>query len=465
MKGESGSEVAERIHGASLDLLDDPGVRIEHDEIAALLLSRGASPGQDSGVVRVPPEMIEEALAQCPRTVELTNRRGDPRVLSADGESSIWSTPGMYWDHRGEHRPFTSADMAAFARLLDRLETVDVVFGVSLDDVPPPARDVIGLKTIARNTSKHVRALCFSPDGAEVMAEMRAVVGDHPWFSVGFTAHGPLRWTRLALEIFRRTAGRGIPATVNGEPMAGVSGPVTLSGSAAVGNAEILAGIVINQLLEPGRPLIYNLGLAHVMDMRTAIAVTGGPENALFAQLSALMGRRYGLPSGSWVSTESMTCDAQAALEKMFGFASHLHEGVGAVWGVGQLESELTLSPAMAVIDDEMVRYVRRYERGVRADDDSLAVDVSRQVGVAGSFLDHEHTFAHFRSELFSPNVLFRQTRERWTEAGAKDLTERAEDRADELMAEAPDSGLTDDQAGELDRLADRFLARVAAES
>ena len=81
---------------------------------------------------------------------------------------------------------------------------------------------------------------------------------------------------------------------------------MTLAGSAAVGNAEILAGIVVNQVLEPGRPLIYNLGLAHVFDMRTSIAVTGGPENALLAQASAAMGRFYGLPSCSWMCTEAM---------------------------------------------------------------------------------------------------------------------------------------------------------------
>ena len=117
-----------------------------------------------------------------------------------------------------------------------------------------------------------------------MMAEMKKVIGDYPWFSVGFTAHGPLRWTNLALEIFKRSAGHGIPTTINGEPMAGVSGPVTLAGSAAVGTAEILAGLVINQILEPGRPCVFNLGLAHTFDMRTSIAVTGGPENHLFAQ-------------------------------------------------------------------------------------------------------------------------------------------------------------------------------------
>src|SRR5512136_2444780 len=274
--------------------------------------------------------------------------------------------------------------MADLARLLDQLDNVQAIFGLAMEDVPPPARDVMGLKIIAENSSKHIRVLCFSPEGAAALVEMKRVVGQHAWFSIGFTAHGPLRWTRLALEIFRRTAGAGIPVTVNGEPMAGVSGPVTLAGTAAVGNAEILAGLVINQLLEPGRPCIYNLGLAHVFDMRTAIAVTGAPENALLAQISAVMGRFYNLPSASWVSTESMCPDSQAALEKMFGFYTHMAGGVTNIWGVGQLESELTISTAQAVIDNEMISVARRFEQGVRFNDASLAVDVIRAVGNAG---------------------------------------------------------------------------------
>ena len=67
--------------------------------------------------------------------------------------------------------------------------------------------------------------------GAEALKSLRAIVGDYSWFSIGFTAHGPLRWTRLALDIFKNTAGAGIPATVNGEPMAGTSAPITLAGA------------------------------------------------------------------------------------------------------------------------------------------------------------------------------------------------------------------------------------------
>lgn len=363
----------------------------------------------------------------------------------------------------GRHRTFCSGDMADIARLMEHLPNVHSVFGMAMEDVPPAARDIVGLNLIAQNCSKHIRVLCFSPAGAKMMTEIKPVIGDHPWFSIGFTAHGPLRWTHLALEIFRLTAGHGIPTSINGEPMAGVSGPVTLAGAGAVGNAEILAGIVINQVLEPGRPCLYNLGLAHVLDMRTAIAVTGGPENALFAKMAGEMGRFYDLPSASWVSTESMCPDSQAALEKMLGWQTHAAAGVTCIWGVGQLESEMTISPAQAVIDNEMISFARRFNRGYEVNDASLAVDVTRQVGVAGSFLDHDHTLEHFREEFFQPEVLWRRRRQDWAESGGKRLDERAEDVATKLMSRPAETGMSQEQAKTLNELAEGFARRMGA--
>jgi len=450
-------EDAERIHEASLGLLADPGVRIEHDRVYERLLKAGAKPGADAHVVRFPRDLVMECVGRAPAEVHFADRRSQGYTIGGQNTTRVWSVPGMNILRHGEHRPFTSTDMADVARLLDRLENVDAVFGLSLDDVPPRARDVVGLRVIAQNTTKHVRVLCFTPEGADALCEMKRVA-DGAWFSVGFTAHGPLRWTNLALEIFARTAGHGIPATVNGEPTAGASGPVTLAGSAAVGNAEILAGIVVNQILEPGRPCIYNLGLAHFLDMKTAIAVTGAPENHLLAQISAVMGRFYDLPSCSWVSTESMCVDAQAAMEKTFGFQAQMSAGVSLIWGVGQLESELTFSPAQAVIDNEIVSYCRRYDRGVETSDETLALDVVREVGIGGSFLEAEHTLEHFREELWEPTILFRNRREKWD---GQPLDAAAEGRADELITAPRKPCLTGDQEKVLLDIERRFMTRL----
>lgn len=444
----------ERVHETSMRLLADPGVRLEHDGVRELLGGAGAKPGADAQTVRLSEPLVREALARAPSEVVLADRRDGGYAIAPEGRPSrLWSTPGMNLHRRGVTRRFTRDDMAAYARLLDRLPLVEGVFGMSLADAPPGAADVIGLQIMAANTTKHIRVLCASPDSADIMCRMRPVLGDRPWFSVGFTAHGPLRWTHLALEIFARTAGHGIPTTINGEPMAGASGPVTLAGAAAVGNAEILAGLVVNQLLEPGRPCIYNLGLAHVMDMRTGEAVTGGPENHLLAEVSAAMGRYYRLPSCSWVSTEAMQPDAQAALEKSLGWKTHLDAGVSLVWGMGQLESELTVSPAMAVIDHEIIGYVERLRKGVTVTDDALAEDVTREVGVAGEFLSHQHTFDHFRSELFDPQLLWRGKREAWEARGGPDLAARAEEHADRLVQPLDEAILSEDERDELARL------------
>ena len=110
------------------------------------------------------------------------------------------------------------------------------------------------------------------------------------------------------------------------------------------------------------------------------------------------------------------------------------------------------------MIDDEIIAYVKRYLQGVMVNDETLAVDLIRQVGISGSFLDSAHTADHFRTELFMPKLLFRQPREEWESQASRDLAQRAEERAQALMQNTVDPRLTDHQLKELNALADRFL-------
>jgi trimethylamine--corrinoid protein Co-methyltransferase len=328
---------------------------------------------------------------------------------------------------------------------VDALPNTDAIVGTSTEETPPADRDFVGFRIMAQNTRKHLRALSFSPRGGEAMLEMARVLGaaadrpPAPLFSMGFTAHGPLRWTALALGVFRSTAGHGVPVTINGEPMAGASAPITLAGTAAVGTAEILAGIVVNQLLEAGRPCLFNLGFAHAMDMRQGFAITGGPENVLLAVTGAQLARLYGLPSVSWMCTDSLDYDAQNALEKMLAAVTHVQAGVSTIWGIGQVESEKTISPVQAVIDDEIAGMVRHTVRGFPVEEDSLAVEEVRRAGICGSFLDSEHTFTHFRDVLFMPRLLVRAQRMSAPEGST--LRERAEARVEEILAGGKDGG------------------------
>ena len=452
-----------KIDGAARGLLEDPGIMLEDEQIYSTVIKAGAKPGAKPLVARMPSGMIDECLARCPREVRFADRRGGVQTVSPDSPSRFWTGAALFYLDKEGFRSIRQQDLADFARVIDALDQVDAIVGTSTEETPPAQRDFVGFHIMARNTSKHLRALSFSPRGGQAMIEMARVLAggrslaEAPLFSMGFTAHGPLRWTSLALGVYRMTAGHGIPVTINGEPMAGASAPVTLAGAAAVGTAEILAGIAVNQLLEPGRPCLFNLGFAHVMDMRQGFAVTGGPENVLLAVAGAQLARRYGLPSVSWMCTDSLHYDAQNALEKMMAALTHTQARVSTIWGVGQAESEKTISPVQAVIDDEIIAAVRRYLRGFSTDEESLAVEEIRRVGICGSFLDTDHTFSHFREEVFLPEQLVRVQR---MSAGDKaDLVSRAEDRVDEILAAAAEPILDEKTERELLAIEKRYAA------
>jgi trimethylamine--corrinoid protein Co-methyltransferase len=450
-----------KIDAAARALLEDPGIMLEDEEIYAQTLRAGARPGANPLVARLPSALVDDCLARAPRKVRFADRRGGVQEAGAGSAPRFWTGAALFYLDRGGFRSIRRQDLADFSRIIDTLEQVDVIVGTSTEETPPGARDFVGFRIMAQNTSKHLRALSFSPRGGEAMIEMARVLAggrtlkQAPLFSMGFTAHGPLRWTGLALGVYRMTAGHGIPVTVNGEPMAGASAPVTLAGAAAVGTAEILAGIVVNQLLEPGRPCLFNLGFAHVMDMRQGFAVTGGPENALLAAAGAQLARHYGLPSVSWMCTDSLHYDAQNALEKMLAAVTHAQAGVDTIWGVGQVESEKSISPVQAVIDNEIIAAVRRYLRGFSIDEESLAVEEVRRVGICGSFLDTDHTFAHFRREVFLPELLVRVQR---MSAGQRaDLVSRAEQRVEAILSGPREPVLEEEAERELLAIEKRY--------
>ena len=237
--------------------------------------------------------------------------------------------------------------------------------------------------------------------------------------------------------------------------MAGASSPVTLAGTAVVGTAEILSGIIINQILEPGRPCFFNLGFAHVMDMRSAFPVTGGPENALLAVAGAELARYYRLPSVSWMCSDSLLYDGQNALEKMLGALTHAQARVSVVWGVGSTESEKTISPVQAVIDNEIIGMVKKYLSGFRVDDQSLALHEIRRIGITGEFLSSDHTLAHFRGAFFEPKILVRAQRSSACEK--EEMVRRAEKMVERFLSSDKEPILEEQTQRELMKIEKKY--------
>ncbi len=459
-------EGCERIHAGALEVLRDVGVRVDDPEIVSLLQEAGASVTGEN-VVRIPESLVEWTIEKAPKTVRMADRAGHLWELRAGGPTMVLTGNALYITRGRVRSDLKTADLAELARVVDACDNIHGMVGTAVVDYPAYSRDFVGFRIMARHTAKHLRPCVYTPKGGRLVVEMAQVLlgstplREQPIVSTGFSILSPLHWSALALGVFKETAGFDVPATINSEPLGGATAPVTLAGCLVIGDADVLSGLVINQLLEPGRPCIYNIGFAHVIDMASAIALTGAPENGLLQAAGADLAQFHGLPSASWMSTESMVADSQAALEKMITGLAHAESGVNYIWGAGNLESTLAMSPEALVMDDEIAGYFLRFQRGIPVDEESLALDLIKEVGAAGDFLTTEHTLRHYKSQLSHAKLAVRNRRAAWEARGAKVFEEAVQDRVQEILTAEPKSYLDAAQEAELGRLQEHGLATL----
>jgi trimethylamine--corrinoid protein Co-methyltransferase len=225
-----------------------------------------------------------------------------------------------------------------------------------------------------------------------------------------------------------------------------------LAGAVALGNAEMLSGLVMHQLRNPGAPFLYGHGVHH-LDMKTMISVYGAPEFQLARVMAGEMGQFYSLPVWGYTGhSDSNAADGQAAADAQFSALVALMAKTNLNHDVGYLEAGLTNSPEMMVLTNEIISMTRRFVDGVRLDDEALALDVIHEVGPGGEFLSHDHTMAHWR-EFWMPQIFDRQRLDAWEESGSKDVNGRAREAAIALMDNHKVESLPDSVDAEIERI------------
>ncbi len=458
----------DRINDLSLRLLEEVGLRIDHEEISARLLDAGCRK-LVSGHIAFPRGLVADYLARAPHSVRLAaHGNGETVDVCSDGPTVFWTGNALNLVVGREAHAIREDDFIALTRVADALHSVHAAVGPANHDLPAQYRDFVACRMMAEHTGKHLRPCIYTPRGGRAICEMGEVLAsprplrDWPVISFGYTAVSPLHWTEPGLELFVQTSGYGAPMMVNAEPTAGATAPVTVGGALMLANAEALGGVVILQLLEPGRPVIFNLGFAHAMDMRQAVTRTGGPENGLLHAAGAQLAAFHNLPSAAWMSTESMVADEQAAYEKMTTGLMQSLGGVSVIWGIGQLESQRTMSLEQMVVDDEIARVCLRASRPIATDDDSLAYDLVAGMGSDPQYLGDDHTLARFRDEIMITDLGFVGWRESWQQAGAKTAIERASDRVADILAAEPTPHVSDDKLAELLEIESRWREMLA---
>jgi trimethylamine--corrinoid protein Co-methyltransferase len=338
------------------------------------------------------------------------------------------------------------ADLARFTRLADQLPQVDYPITHCIpQDV---SKELVGqymAMTMLANTEKHVYCPTFSMAGARDFLEMAAIVlggaealRQNPTFINSMICPtSPLQYSSDAAARLMLFSRHGIPFGIWSAPLAGATGPATLAGNAVVQNAEVLAGLVLAQLVGPGTPILYGTG-ASVMDMTYGTPAYAAPELSLFNVITAQLAQRYGLPTyGTGGVIDAKLPDAQAAYESMLSIVISAVAGItivhDAVYGI--LESGMTACYEQLLICHEMVGMVQRVLSGVQVTPETLAVPVIHAVQPGGTFLNQMHTLRTFRKEHWFPEVTDRAPRSEWEQHGVKDVVQRARERISKLEA------------------------------
>lgn len=291
------------IHNATMELMESFGVRIFGQEAKEIYEKAGCSVDWESQMVRFPRKLVEWAIEVTPGTFTMCGREPKDDFVLGDGEVSFTSfgTGLQMFDlETGELRDTDTEDLGNFARFCDAIPEINAfTTAVAAQDAPPALKDFYEAEAIFQNTTKHAILDAENGHNARAIIDMGiAIAGseealrERPFFTLCMCPNSPLEIHDGASQVIIETAKAGLPVSILSMGLTGGTTPATLSGTFVVTNAEILAGIVLAQLVHEGNPVIYGSSTT-VMDMRRATSPVGAPEHGMFGAMVAQMGKYY----------------------------------------------------------------------------------------------------------------------------------------------------------------------------
>ncbi|MEM2990811.1 MAG: trimethylamine methyltransferase family protein [Halobacteria archaeon] len=460
------------IHLATLNVLENTGILIHEPEARKLLKEAGAYVDEKRKLVKIPSHLIEESIRKTPKGFTLYAR--NPRYNVRIEDKRVCFGPMIGRLHildleTGKKRRTNLEDVAGLTKLASALEYYALphsgVMMPHIEGVPDQVVHAYAYYTSVKNSEKVVKGTGRGRERALDCIKMASMIagcepedlGKRPNVFTTCNPISPLQHSVEQTEGLIEYAKHRLPVDIAAEVQAGATSPVTLAGSLVIQNAEVLSGVTIAQLVNPGTPLFYGTA-GTIMDMRAGIICKGAIEAGLINAATAQLAQFYGIPSrGTAGDTESKVLDIQAGFEKAITLLMAALAGVNYIWYPGTLEYALTVSYESLVIDNEICGMVLRALKGISIDEDALALDVIGKVGPGGHFLGQKHTIEYLMKEHFIPKLSNRQSREEWEKAGAKDLWEVAKEEVRKILKEYEPIPLEK----EIDEELQRFLKEV----
>jgi trimethylamine---corrinoid protein Co-methyltransferase len=466
-------EELERIYQSSLALLMDPGIVSESDLFLDICEKGGAKVDREARTIRIPADMVEAAIQSTPSSFVLYGRNDPDMDLLLEHGCVYYGMGGtsepMIWDFEAwQPRTPTKQDMVNCTRIGHALPNMDFVQTLCMSgDMPTDVIFFHDFDAIFRNTTKPtVLNILERPFTRHLLEMAAAASGGESALREKPTALGivtPITPLKIAImnEGLVDAVEAGIPILYSPGPLMGATSPATVAGTIVLTNAEVLFGVVLAQLIKPGAPVVLKPD-TDVFDMKTSQVTYSSPEQNLGKVAMIQLAKRYNIPIyGLGGGVENKVPDAEAASIAMMSMLLNGLAGMTLSQSLGSLSFGQYGSPEMAVICDEMVHMIKRVLAGINITDETLAVDVIREVGPGGGFLQTDHTVDFFRKELFFPNLFQRKTIEKWQKDGSKMIHQVAHERVQNILAKAEPVELLPGADAELERALRRAIENV----
>lgn len=450
------------IKQAAFDVIEKVGCQMLHPGALQLFKQAGAVVRDDT--VKIPRHIIEECIRTTPKGFILYDRDGN-RALEVEGRKSYYGTstasPNTRDFRTGEVHPTRVADIQVGARIADALPNIDWVMPMgSSQDVNPFAADVYEFEAVVTQTTKPIIFIGYTPRGVELVFEMAAEVAgsmdrlrERPFLVLYPEPISPLVFPADVVDRMLVAADLGMPQIPGTAVQPGATGPMTIAGTVVQGLAEGLIALALVQLRNPGAPCTLSMNLG-VFDMTTTQMVMAAPETSLGLAAQAEVAQSLGLPTwGLAGAADSKRVDAQAGIESTFSILAQGLAGLNLIHDVGYMDRGMACSPEMLVMGDEIIGMTRRFIRGMQVNRETLAREVIERVGPGGHFLEDDHTYDHFRNELWRPTLLTRKTRDEWELEGSTEMADRIQAKIHDLMENHPEPTLPDKTLSALNAL------------
>ena len=435
----------EAVHGATLRVLQETGIKIVSSYALDVLSKNGYDVNRETNIVRFPESRVMEAVKSCKRNFKWHGRSEKWTVDVVDGKTKFG--PGsqcLYYidPETGQTRPSLLRDGILACRLLDALDTVSIGFiPMYPHDVPDSATSVVTWAGGVLNTGKLTYGGSAEDREWELMLKIVEILtGDREYMRKKALFPGyidpisPLGQDDGMVKVLLRYSEWNLPVFVMVMALAGGTAPASLAGLLVQQNAEVLSSIAIAKCVSKSPKIVYG-SVSCPLDMRSGAAATGSPEFSLIGVGAIQLAKFYRLPSDMGVQSDSKSVDAQTSYEKMQAALMAVMSGADfSELFFGSTEAFNVWSPVQCVIDDQIASNVNRIAQGIEVNDSTLSVDVIAKTGPMGNYLKNVETLRQFRREHMQPRLSDRATRQQWTAGGTKEINQRAKERMMALL-------------------------------